>query len=165
MPRHYETLDVAKDVAGRCARAGIAALLLLAAQPAHAQSAAILDGGQISIDGGVYRLQGIDAPDPNQVCDDGYPAGKEAIRTLLGLMKGRRLVCENQGRDPAGRTVALCRADGRDLGEQMVRAGMAWATPMKRDGYGDVQRDAEAEKLGVHDHPCLMPQAYRRNPR
>jgi endonuclease YncB( thermonuclease family) len=149
-------------------RAGLAALLLLVtvplASPARAQSVAILDGDKISIDGTVYRLLGIDAPDSNQVCDDGYPAGKEAIKTLLGLMKGRRLVCENSGRDPFGRTLALCRADGRDLGEQMVRAGMAWATPVKRGGYADVQHDAEAEKLGVHDHACVMPQAYRKNP-
>jgi endonuclease YncB( thermonuclease family) len=144
--------------------AAIAVALLCAAPPLHAQSVSILDGDKISIDGSVHRLLGIDAPDPNQVCDDGYPAGKEAIKALLGLMKGRRLACESHGRDPAGRTLALCRADGRDLGEQMVRAGMAWATPMKKGGYADVQHDAEAEKLGVHDHPCVMPQAYRKNP-
>jgi endonuclease YncB( thermonuclease family) len=144
-------------------RAGLAAMLLLAL-PAQAQSVSILAGDQISIDGTVYRLLGIDAPDPNQICDDGYPAGKEAIKTLLGLMKGRRLACENHGRDAFGHTLALCTADSRDLGEQMVRAGMAWAAPLKRGGYGDVQLDAVAEKLGVHDHACVMPQAYRKNP-
>ena len=144
--------------------AGIAVALLCAAQPLHAQSVSILDGDKISIDGSVYRLLGIDAPDANQLCDDGYPAGKEAIKTLFGLMKGRRLACESHGRDPAGRTLALCRADGRDLGEQMVRAGMAWTMPAKKGGYGDVQHDAIVEKLGVHDHACVMPQAYRKNP-
>ena len=159
---HYDALEA------RPRRAGLGALLLLAIAsatvPAQAQSVSILDGDKISIDGSVYRLFGIDAPDPNQVCDDGYPAGKEAISTLLGLMKGRRLACESHGRDPAGRTLAVCRADGRDLGEQMVRAGMAWALPMKKGGYGDVQHDALADKLGVHDHACVMPQAYRKNP-
>jgi len=145
--------------------AGMAVAILCAAQPVHAQSVSIVDGDKISVDGTVYRLRAIDAPDPNQICDDGYPAGKEAIKALLGLVKGRRLVCENHGRDTFGRTLALCRADGRDLGEQMVRAGMAWAAPLRRGGYGDVQHDAEAEKLGVHDHACVMPQAYRKNPR
>jgi endonuclease YncB( thermonuclease family) len=138
-------------------RASLTAALLFAALPLHAQSVTIVDGDKITIDGTVYRLLGIDAPDPNQVCDDGYPAGKEAIKALLGLMKGRRLVCASQGRDPAGRTLAICRADGRDLGEQMVRAGMAWAAPVKRGGYIDVQNDAQAERLGVHDHVCLLP--------
>jgi endonuclease YncB( thermonuclease family) len=138
-------------------RASLMAALLFAALPLRAQSVTIVGGDKITIDGAVYRLLGIDAPDPNQVCDDGYPAGQEAIKALLGLMKGRRLACASQGRDPAGRVLAICRADGRDLGEQMVRSGMAWAAPVKRGGYIDVQNDAQAERLGVHDHVCLLP--------
>jgi endonuclease YncB( thermonuclease family) len=106
----------------------------------------------------------IAAPDPQQLCDDGYPAGQEAIKALLGLMKGRKIACDFNGRDPSGRTLAVCRANGRDLGEQMVRDGAAWADPKTGRAYLVLQHDAEADRLGVHDHSCLLPWKWRANP-
>jgi endonuclease YncB( thermonuclease family) len=44
-------------------------------------------------------------------------------------------------RDRYGRTVARCRADGRDLGTKMVRAGMALAFVRYSSAY--VQAEAQ----------------------
>ena len=142
----------------------IAFALLLVALPVQAQTVTIIEGDKINIDGEGYRFLGVAAPDPRQVCDDGYPAGTEAIKALLALMSGRKITCESRGRDPSGRLPALCRAAGRDLGEAMVRAGMAWAEPRTGRAYIDVERDARAERLGVHDHACVLPWAYHKNP-
>ena len=138
--------------------------LILLASPAAAQSVTILDGDTITIDGESYRFLGIAAPAPGQICDDGYPAGREAIKALLALMSGRKITCENHGRDPSGRLLAVCRANGRDLGEAMVRAGMAWPDPRTGPDYVVVERDARSERLGVHDHSCMLPWAYKKNP-
>lgn len=143
----------------------LAVVLALLALPAQAQTVTVADGDKIDIGGAGYRLAGIDAADPRQLCDDGYPAGQEAIKSLIGLMKGRTIACDASGRDPSGRTLAICRANGRDLGEQMVRAGMAWADPRSGRAYQAVQHDAQADRLGVHDHSCMLPWAWRANPR
>lgn len=139
-------------------------LALLLASPAVAETR-IIDGDKIDIDGVGYRLLGIAAPDARQICDDGYPSGTEAVKKLLSLMSGRRIVCENRGRDPSGRMLAICRADGRDLGEAMVRAGLAWPDPRTGHEYDAVAHDAMADRLGVHDHACILPWAYRRDPK
>ena len=61
-------------------RALLAIALIVLASPAAAQSVTIIDGNKINIYGAGYRFLGVAAPDPGRVCDDGYPAGTEAIR-------------------------------------------------------------------------------------
>jgi len=148
---------------GRAAAALV--LFFLLASAVQAQTVTIAGGDRVSIGDAAYRFLGIEAPDPRQVCNDGYPAGREAIKALQRLMQGRRIACDVRGRDPSGRSLATCTADGRDLGEAMVRAGMAWADPRTGAGYRDVERDAEADRLGVHDHECILPWKWRADPR
>jgi endonuclease YncB( thermonuclease family) len=81
-------------------------------------------------------------------------AGREATTALLELVKGRTLACEAKARDRYGRTVALCRADGVDLGAAMVSAGMAWAFTRYSSDYISHEREAIGAKLGVHAHDC-----------
>ncbi|HYX03743.1 MAG TPA: thermonuclease family protein [Reyranella sp.] len=83
--------------------------------PAMAQTA--IDGDTIRIGAERFRLWGIDAPEARQTCADGWPAGQVASQALASLMQGRAVTCEPRDRDRYGRTVALCRADGLDLGE------------------------------------------------
>ncbi len=75
----------------------------------------------------IYRLWGIDAPETTQNCRDGCPAGRLAATQLQTLIKGREIACKAKDTDRYGRTVAICRAGGEDLGALMVRSGMAWA--------------------------------------
>ena len=53
-----------------------------------------------------------------------------------------------------GRTVALCRADGRDLGADMVVDGHAWAFVRDSRDYVDEEREAAAVRAGIHGHTC-----------
>jgi endonuclease YncB( thermonuclease family) len=136
--------------------------LLLLALPASAQT--VPDGNTITVGATTVRLWGIDAPDIRQTCDDGWAAGQEAARTLRALVQGRRLECNPRGKDRFGVTLAVCKTDGWDVGAAMVSAGAAWAARQNRD-YTNEEHDAINARKGVHDHPCLLPWAWRENPR
>jgi len=78
--------------------------------------------------GGVtYRLWGIDAPELAQTCPDGWPAGRYAAWRLAALTVGRQVVCQEKDLDRYGRSTAVCRVFGEDLGAILVREGFAWA--------------------------------------
>jgi hypothetical protein len=103
---------------------------------------------------------GIDAPESKQWCGD-YPAGVMATGTLEMLIKGKTVVCEPKATDRYGRTVAICRADGEDLGRTMVQLGMAWAFVRYSRDYVDQEARARAENLGVHAYPCVVAWEWR----
>lgn len=46
---------------------------------------------------------------------------------IEALVSGRNVICEKRDPDRYGRTVAVCRANGEDLGAILVREGLAWA--------------------------------------
>jgi endonuclease YncB( thermonuclease family) len=126
--------------------------LLILGLPAAAQT--ITDGDTIKQNGVAYRLWGIDAPERKQDCPDGWPAGRMATTRLLELTAGRPVVCQEKDRDRYGRTVAICRTSGEDLGAIMVREGMAWAFVRYSRDYVDQEAKAKVEQLGVHAHDC-----------
>jgi len=132
---------------------------ILLSLPAAAQT--ITDGDTIKLNGVTYRLWGIDAPETKQDCPDGWPAGRLATTQLQTLIKGRTIVCEAKDTDRYGRTVAVCRAGGEDLGALMVRSGMAWAFVRYSRDYVDQETRAKAANLGVHAHDCVVAWEWR----
>jgi endonuclease YncB( thermonuclease family) len=73
----------------------------------------------------------------------------------------RTVVCQEKDRDCYGRTVAICRASGKDLGAIMVWEGMAWAFVRYSRDYVDQQAKAKADRLGVHAHDCTAAWEWR----
>ena len=94
---------------------------LLATWPAAGQT--VIDGDSLRIGAKRYRLNGIDAPETDQVCPDGWPAGLEARRYLEQLVDGKQIRCIRLYGERHGEPFAVCRADGVDLGSAMVVAG------------------------------------------
>lgn len=135
------------------------AVLAAWALPATAQT--VTDGDTIKLDGTIYRLWGIDAPETQQTCPDGWPAGRLATTQLQTLIKGRPVVCEAKDTDRYGRTVAICRAGGEDLGALMVRSGMAWAFVRYSSDYVDQEACAKSAGVGVHAHGCAPAWEWR----
>ena len=121
----------------------------------------ITDGDTIKQGGVIYRLWGIDAPESQQSCPDGWPAGRLATTHLQTLLKGRQVVCEAKDTDRYGRTVAVCRAGGEDLGALMVRSGMAWAFVRYSSDYVDQEARAKSAGVGVHAHGCVPAWEWR----
>jgi endonuclease YncB( thermonuclease family) len=127
--------------------------LLFAASAVLAQT--ITDGDTLKLNGVTYRLWGIDAPETRQDCPDGWPAGRLATTHLQSLISGRNVICERKDTDRYGRTVAICRAGGEDLGAMMVRDGYAWAFIRYSASYVGQETLAKKEMLGVHRHDCV----------
>lgn len=144
-----------------CARGLLTAAIFgcLLLTPAAAQT--ITDGDTLKLNGVIYRLWGIDAPETKQNCPDGWPAGRLAATQLQALIKGRPLVCEAKDTDRYGRTVAICRAGGEDLGALMVRTGMAWAFVRYSSDYVDHETRAKSAGIGVHAHGCVPAWEWR----
>src|SRR6201984_2434577 len=132
----------------------IAALLILLFlwSPALADDligqASVIDGDTIEIHGTRIRLWGIDAPESTQLCrgDDSlqYRCGAQAANDLDAFIARRPVNCLPMNLDQYGRTVATCAAGGADLGEWLVRSGLALDWPQYSKGrYEAAQRGAE----------------------
>lgn len=126
----------------------------------------VTDGDRLVVDGSRVRLHGIDSPEAYQTCADGWPAGVMATQALRDLVRGHAVTCEPKSTDRFGRTVAVCRADGVDLGAAMVRAGMAVAFTRFSQDYVSQEAAARAANVGLHAHMgCMLPSEFRNQQR
>lgn len=132
---------------------------------ASAAAVRVVDGDTIDIDGRVFRLHGIDAPEAGQKCDRAggtkWPCGKVAVQAMERLVLGKDVRCDDRGADPFGRTIGVCTVDGVDVNAEMVREGMAWAFRKFSTDYVDVEDVAHADRLGVWQHDTQTPWDYR----
>ena len=129
--------------------------------------ARIVDGDSLEIAGVRIRLFGIDAPEARQQCRDAqgadYACGRDAARILTALIGGRPVSCTLVTHDRYARDVATCQAEGRDLGEAMVRAGYARDYARHSKGrYAAAERDARAARRGIWAGESEDPAAWRK---
>jgi endonuclease YncB( thermonuclease family) len=111
----------------------LAMLATLLTSPALATEAVIKDGGTIQLGGSTYRLDGIDAPELDQICVDDHAdpwtCGVEARDRLAKLTAKREVRCRDLGPDPTWgkRRIGICTVDGEtaSLNQMMVREGFA----------------------------------------
>jgi endonuclease YncB( thermonuclease family) len=124
-------------------------LLFALASPATAfaellnGSAAAIDGRTIAVGGVPVRLLDLDAPEPAQHCRDAagadYGCGERALAELAALVEKTLVVCDWANADAAGRKLARCTIEGRDLALPLLERG--WALP-DRDCKCETYRDA-----------------------
>lgn len=136
-------------------------LLVAATLAASVSAATVSDAGSLTVDGTTYALWGIESPAPAQTCSRGWPAGQLAEQALAQLVEGKTVTCEARDKDRAGRTVAVCTADGVDVGQALVREGMAWAKLGVSHGYVVQEAQSASRFLGVHNHHCEQPALWR----
>jgi endonuclease YncB( thermonuclease family) len=92
-----------------------------------------LDGASTVVDGDTIEIHGnrirLCAPETTQLCrgDDSeqYRCGAQAANDLDAFIAGRPVNCNPISLDRYGRTVATCTVGGADLGEWLVRNGLA----------------------------------------
>ncbi|MGY8635813.1 thermonuclease family protein [Bradyrhizobium sp. 14AA] len=128
--------------------------------------ASILDGDTLEIHGTRIRLWGIDAPEGSQLCrgEDSLPyrCGAKAANELDAFIAHRPVSCEPVGRDVYGRIVATCSVGGVDLGDWLVRGGLAFDWPRYSKGkYDSAQREADHAGRGVWAGSYVVPWLYR----
>jgi endonuclease YncB( thermonuclease family) len=122
-----------------------------------------VDGDSFNIE---IRIFGIDAPEPGQTCKDAqglsYPCGRIARDAIAELLKGKTVRCEKQAQDTKfGRPVAICYADGVDVGAKMVDRGLAVAYRRFSLKYVPNEDQAKAAKRGLWAGAFEMPGDYR----
>ena len=126
--------------------------------------ALIHDGDTITVSGTKIRLFGIDAPERGQTCRDGagatYDCGRLAQRELERIARAE-VACDTVETDRYGRNVAICHADGVDLGAAMVSSGWARAYLSYSLRYAAEETRARAAGRGMWAGAFEDPWAFR----
>ncbi len=146
----------------------IAVAIGLLSSQARAESLHLSDGDSFTLGAARYRLHGIDAPELHQECYDpagaAWPCGRHARSELRRIIGTEAVVCKTQSVDRFGRNVATCTAGGRDIAEEMVRAGYATAHALRGgvNPYGSAERKARLERRGIWAGRFDPPHEWRR---
>jgi len=136
----------------------IAGLILILTNPVWAAEPIVKDGDTLTLDGTTCRLDGIDAPEFNQICLDEkgqqWKCGLAARNALVELIVNRAIRCEDKGPDKVhpDRRICICTVEGMDitLNEWLVREG--WALnfePYARRRFLAPQADAAKNRRGI----------------
>ena len=128
--------------------------------------ASVVDGDTLEIHGIRIRLWGVDAPESSQLCrgEDSlqYRCGAQAANDLDTFIARRPVNCLPLSLDPYGRTVATCSVHGADLGEWLVRNGLALDWPQYSKGkYAPAQREADRSGRGMWAGSYVEPWLFR----
>lgn len=110
-------------------------VVALSPHPARAAGAVVRDANSIQLGDISYRLDGLDAPELDQICiddhADAWTCGLDARDQLTRLIAGRPVRCEDLGPEKSfgRRRRAVCTVEGEaiSLNEQLVRQGFAVA--------------------------------------
>jgi endonuclease YncB( thermonuclease family) len=128
----------------------------------------VIAADTLEVGGIAVRLFGIVVPAPDQTCrwpDRTLPCGAVARTALMDLTAGLgEVACKERGRDQAGRILAVCFAEGFDLGRNMVHTGWAWADHQRAPEYAGTEAKAKAAKRGLWRGEFIPPAAARSKP-
>lgn len=123
----------------------------------------VIDGDTILVTFGAdipvsIRLADLDAPELGQ--HFGFEA-KANLEELLSLHQAQLTFEEN---DKYGRKVCTLLLNGLNLNNQLVENGFAWASPDSSIAFGNAQKKAKEERVGLwsHNNP-LPPWEWRKN--
>ena len=132
-------------------------------------TATVRDANSIQIADVTYRLDGVDAPELDQVCIDDHAdpwtCGLEARDQLTKLIKGRSVRCDDVGPEKnfGKRHRAICTADGDKvtLNEQLVRLGYAIAREPIKANVKPAATEAKTASSGIWKGCFVAPQEFR----
>ena len=141
-------------------RRGFTTLILLTALVTEAPAAdlisgvaRIVDGDTLAIGNVKIRLDGIDAPETDQVCLDQHAAewtcGIEARDRLAAHIGSRSIDCRPSGSDRYGRMLAVCSLTSEDLNAWMVLEGWALAFIRYSRVYAAAEEQAREAQRGM----------------
>jgi len=149
----------------------VAALFVIATFPSWAGEATITDGDTLTLNRIPYRLDGIDAPESDQVCLDDKGAvwmcGIEARDQLKKFVANRAVRCDGKKFDTVyrNRRISVCWVEGEtvSLNQWLVREG--WALnfePYAKRRFEADQDEAREKSRGLWKGCFAPPQSARR---
>jgi endonuclease YncB( thermonuclease family) len=128
-------------------------------------TARVTDGDTIKIRGTRIRLNGIDAPETDQVCLDGngaeYRCGIAARSALGELIAGRNVTCTGDEIDRYHRRIMTCLVGDTDLNAAMVKSGWALAFRRYSTIYVPQEHAARRKQAGLWTGAFIAPWDWR----
>ena len=125
----------------------------------------IVDGDTLAIGGTKIRLEGVDAPETDQVCLNvsgvRWACGIDARDQLAAHIGGREINCTSNSVDAYRRTLATCHLDGEDLNGWLVQKGWALAYVKYSSAYRQVEEEARANQRGLWQGAFIAPWDWR----
>lgn len=144
--------------------------MMLWAAPGTAANAIVKDGNTIQLADITYRLDGIDAPELDQICIDDHAdpwtCGVDARDQLAKLVGGHVLHCEDRGPAPATkkRHLGVCTVEGEttSLNQALIRLGFAINPDPSPEGrFADDEAGAKRDRKRLWKGCFVAPQDFR----
>jgi endonuclease YncB( thermonuclease family) len=157
-------------MAARSIRCFILVLTALWTGQSWAAAPIVRDGGTIQLGDVAYRLDGIDAPEVDQMCidehADAWTCGVEARDQLSKLIDGRQVRCEDLGVGTTykRRHIGICTVEGEtvNLSQMLVRQGFALNfEPYARGRFREDETAAKQGRRGLWKGCFVAPQEFR----
>ena len=124
----------------------------------------VTDGDGIRVSGYNIRLAGLDAPEWDQLArdqhGDWFNEGKRVKSALIRAIGGKYVRVTVEGYDKYGRVIGPVTCNGKDVGEWLVRNGLAIAA--YGDQYKHIEHEARRARRGMWgDAEAYDPRAWR----
>lgn len=154
----------------------LAMVMLGPAAPSGAQTfeaqARALDGDTVAVD---FRLLGVDSFERRQLCQRAsgcWPCGKAAQDLAANALRSRTAVIRLTAANSYGRRIATVTVAGKDLGERLIRAGLAVPEiqylqndPGRATRYRAAFAQAKASRAGAFAGTWIEPSRWRHGER
>lgn len=122
-------------------------------------------GDTIRLDGRLYVLAGIEAPEKGQSCLKGgnrsWRCGMASAEALGQRMRREVIVCKLTGSEDRGRPIARCRAGEQDLAAAQLKDGWAFSNGFFLSQYAGLEAEARKQKTGIWAGEAERPQVWR----
>lgn len=126
----------------------------------------VVDGDTFRIAGQNVRLHGIDAPEVDQTCQrpsgSDWACGKWVKKQVKIRYQNRKARCDVLDHDRYDRPVVRCYVDSRDVAQQIVQSGLAFAYRRYSMAYDLDEKRAAIRDLGLHASKVQSPSDFRR---
>jgi endonuclease YncB( thermonuclease family) len=147
----------------------LALVAWLAFSPAYAADLTgvprIVDGDTLAIGSKKVRLEGIDAPETDQVClnasGERWACGIDARDQLAAHIAGRDIKCSSSGIAAYQRTLGTCYFGDENLNAWMVQQGWALAYVQYSKAYVQAEEDARTQQRGLWQGAFIAPWDWR----
>ena len=149
-----------------------ALVALFCSVPSWALDLRIIDADTIELDGVKVRLNGIDAPEMGQKCEDidfkMYHCGdysRDALQALIEAMSQEIVQCQYTGKDFYGRFIGECSIGQVNINMWLVENGWALAYRKYSKKYVENENIAQSNRAGIWSGKFVEPWNWRQGKR
>jgi endonuclease YncB( thermonuclease family) len=123
------------------------------------------DGDTLTVGSTKVRLEGVDAPETDQIClssaGEAWKCGIAAWDRLKAKIGMATVKCQPKGHDRYQRTLAVCSANNVDLNAWLVREGWALSFVRYGDRYRAQENEAKTDRRGLWAGAFIAPWDWR----